>query len=84
MSVVIGSLLEADGLTPESALDGHQGYGLVRIPVSLIRAMGLGVATQPPVAGQPAHGWVLGKKKKSIRKRLAKECAVAVRPTRAE
>lgn len=81
MSVALHSLLEAAGMEPQDLLrDLPPQFGLVRFTVGFARSLGLAVTSMPPVAGQPAHGWVSGKKTRSRQKRLATNCEIEIQP----
>lgn len=72
LSVVLASLLQKQGRTVDSVLEGYPGRSLCSVTAGLVRANGQGVIadTRPP--HDPAHGLVIGKKTKSIRSRLAR------------
>ena len=80
MSVAIESLLTVASMVPRDLLTGWPAFGLVSFTAGLARDLGLRVTEAPPVAGEPAHGWVAGKKTRGIMKRLAKTCTVVIPP----
>lgn len=75
MSVVI----VGEATTPENVLAGHPGFALAAIPVSEVRACGLGVV-RDPLPSEPAHALMIGRKTKSIRSRLARAATWVVPP----
>lgn len=84
MSVGVHSLLIEAGLTPRSLLAAYPQCGLVRFTAGQARRLGLAVTALPRVDGEPAHGWVVGKKKQSIRRHLARQSEIVVLPPRSE
>ncbi len=80
MSVALASLVRSAGQRPSDLLQGHPKFGLVSLTAGQARALLLSVTANPPVSGEPAHGWVVGKKTKSTRRRLAKLCLVVIAP----
>ena len=77
MSVVVAERCAG----PEAVLEGHEGFALVRIPMSAVRAKGLEVVPAPTEA-EPAHALVVGKKTRSVRKALARASEWIVPPPR--
>jgi hypothetical protein len=67
-------------MQPKDLLLGHPEFGLVKFTVELARRVDLAVTADPPVAGEPAHGWVAGKKTTSRKRQLAKGCGVEIPP----
>lgn len=84
MSVYVEEHLVQLGLSAANVLDGHPGYGLVRLPARVVRDLGLKIEWAP-VAGDgtrgQAHYHVVGNKSGTIRRRLADECEILVRPS---
>lgn len=76
MSVALDSLLREAGRCPSDLLEGHPRFGLVSFTAKQARALSLSITASPPVSGDPAHGWVAGKKTKSMRKKLAELCEI--------
>lgn len=76
MSVVVRSVLEADGRTAEQvALD------MAVAEVDVATCITLGLSIEPdPLPDEPAHAHVVGTKTKSIRRRLAMSSRWAVFP----
>jgi hypothetical protein len=72
MSVVIEKIAMAQQISPAKVLNGYVGYGLCAFTAGLARALELSIATRPEVHGEPAHGFVVGKKTRSVRKKLSK------------
>jgi hypothetical protein len=64
----------------EKTLKDHEGFGLVVLTVEQIRSVGLGIK-RDPVPGNPEHAVLLGPKKASRRKKLAKMAVWIKRPT---
>src|SRR5262245_34131208 len=79
MSVVLADAILAAGRTAVSVLTGHDGYGLVAVPVSLVRECSQGVV-RDPLPQEPAHAFVFGPKPKSVQKRLAREAVWVIPP----
>lgn len=77
MSVIITD----SSVSPEEALSGYPGFGLVAFPARLARELGQ-EGIRKPVADNPAHGLVKGRKTGSVRGRLARECRWIVEPER--
>lgn len=80
MSVALHSLMVGAGMKPEDLLSGHPEFGLVKFTAELVRSLSLAVTAKPPIAGEPAHGLVAGKKTLARKRRLAKDCQVEVQP----
>lgn len=74
MSVVLASELNAAGRDPASLVVNFPGYALVTVTAALVRSLGLGII-RSPLAEEPAHAEIFGKKTDSIRKKL--RCAAA-------
>ena len=75
MSVYVEDLLGANGHGIPDVLAGHLGFHVVSFSAGFARALGLQVELDP-VAGDPigyAHAVVLGRKTRSIGRRLADE-----------
>ncbi len=70
MSVTISSKARELGLAPESSVQGHDGFGLASFTAAQARSLNQRVARTPD-ADNPAHGSVIGKKTKTVKKRLA-------------
>ena len=79
MSVVLGQEVLAEGRTTDSVLDGYDEFGLVSFPAELARVAGQGIMRRP-LAEEPAHAEVFGKKTRSVKKALAKNCQWLVAP----
>jgi len=80
MSVAVQSKLLAAGLQPRDLIVNHPKFGLVSFTAGSARQLGFAVTADPPVAGEPGHGWVVGKKTTSRKRQLAKACQMEVRP----
>jgi len=80
MSVALHSLMIAANMKPEDLLDGHPEFGLVKFTAELARSLSLAVTANPPIAGEPAHGWVAGKKTTARKRQLARGCQIEVQP----
>lgn len=72
MSVDAEEIWQANGQDWHSSLTGYPGYSLVRFAAALPRTMGLAVI-HLPLATNPAHAEVHGKKTGSIRNRFVAE-----------
>jgi hypothetical protein len=79
LSVGIGDRLEELRRPPETLLDGYTGQYLVAFPARAATDMSLTVV-RDPMPSEPAHGAVLGKKRKTVMKALATACEWVVRP----
>jgi len=60
-------------------LAGHLGFGLVALSALQVRECGLEVVRKPMEGQPPGHAEVVGKKTKSISRKLAKACRWVVR-----
>lgn len=78
MSVCLGDILVELGRPPESVLQGNEGLALAVITAGLARQNNQGVV-RDPLPDEPAHGHVVGKKKKEARV-MAKTAAWVVDP----
>lgn len=67
MSVVLGCLLDETGRVYEEVLDGHDDFSLVAFTAQIARENGQRVA-RDPLPDEPAHGLVIGNKKKASKK----------------
>ena len=68
------------GVKPADLLRGQPEFGLVSFTVEFARSLKLGVTATPAVSGEPAHGWVVGKKTRGVMRRLAAECRIEILP----
>ena len=82
MSVVLGQEVIDDGRTPESVLEGHEGFGLVSFTADLARINRQGIMRKPQ-STEPAHAEVFGRKTKGVKRALAKGAIWIVRPPNA-
>jgi len=72
MSGHLGSLLEANDLSPESLLESFEGYGLVWLSVKELRdEFGQEIVVHLDDESDPAHIHVVGKKSKGVKRRMA-------------
>ena len=62
-------------------LAGHDGFGLVSFLAGLALAEGQGIMCMP-LAQEPVHAEVFGKKTRAVKKALAKNCQWVVSPPR--
>jgi hypothetical protein len=79
MSVFLAAVISRTGRTAEDALVGHEGYALSSFTAGLARHLEQGVA-RDPLPEEPAHAVVFGRKSKSIRQKLSKQCTWVVPP----
>ena len=79
MSVALGDALAKNGLSPESVLDGHEGFSLVCFEASVPRAKQQKIIRKPLV-NDPAHGEVVGKKTTSVKRAMVKSSRWVVQP----
>jgi hypothetical protein len=73
MSVLIESVLRADGRTERDALQVCPGDALCSITASLARQPGQGVVHDADPPNDPAHGLVIGKNTSAVANRFARE-----------
>jgi hypothetical protein len=73
LSVARSDVLEAEGKPLSAALEGWEGYGLVAIPLSVFKNLGLEVKPDP-TGDDASHTLVVGNKTGSIKKRLVDAC----------
>lgn len=79
MSVVLGKLVSEAGRTPETVVEGHDGYGLVSFQAGAARKNGQRIAKKW-LKEEPAHAEVFGAKTKGVRKALAKASKWIIAP----
>lgn len=79
MSVVLGDELEAAGRDASEVLVGHDNFALAAITASIARDCQQRVA-RDPLEEEPAHGLVIGEKKRSTRSKLAKAAKWVIAP----
>lgn len=79
MSVHLGSVLVDLGLSDDSVLQGHAGYGLAEVSARLVRDNSQ-VIKRKPERLWPAHAEVIGRKTDAIRRRLAKAANLLIPP----
>jgi hypothetical protein len=79
MSVVIDDTLCQLGRSPKSILDGYHGFALASFTAGFVRQLEQQV-TREPTDEEPAHGHVIGKKAKSIRRKLARKATWEIPP----
>ena len=80
LSILFRSLLSQQRRSDSDALRDHPDNSLCSFTAGLARDLGQGVVydTQPP--HDPAHGLVIGKKRKSVANRLAREASWVIPP----
>lgn len=71
MSVLIENIVTATQRTPADVLRGYDNYSLCSFAAGAARALGQQVATRPKEP-DPAHGFVVGKKTRSVKNALRK------------
>ena len=71
MSVILGDDVLRDGRTAASLMQSFLGFSLAAITAGITRSCQQGVAREP-LAEEPAHAVVFGRKTDSVKKRLAK------------
>lgn len=79
MSVIIRSALIAKGGRIEDVLDGYQGFGLVSLPVGSVRNQDQ-IVVRKPLPDNPAHGEVIGRKTRGVRRALKQSAVWIVEP----
>lgn len=72
-------VLAREGRAPASPLAGHTDFGVVELDVALLKELGLTVRPDP-VAAEPDHVVVEGRKTDSVIKRMAKAARWRIRP----
>jgi hypothetical protein len=75
----MSAVLATSGREPQEVLWGHDGFGLVSIPVSAVRHLGLGVVRHPE-PDEPHHVYVVGDKPRPVRRALRAAAIWVVRP----
>jgi hypothetical protein len=70
MSVVIEGEVSAQGRQPDSVIANFPTYSLVRFSAGEARQLGLGLI-RSPLADEPAHAEIFGKKTKAVKKKLS-------------
>lgn len=80
MSVVLGDDVLASGRSPSSIIAGHDGFCLASVTAALARALRQGVVRRP-LAEEPAHAEVFGKKTDSVRRKFAREAVWVIGPS---
>ena len=80
MSVRVQELLFELGHDLESVLQGHEGFALARLEAQFVRTLGQIIALDE-VPAEPAHGLVVGDKKKSCRRKMSKHATWAIEPS---
>lgn len=75
MSVVVAR----DGRDPQELIRDHPGYGLVGIPVGVLRELEQDLVPAP-TPDEPDHVLVVGKKTRSRQKRMSQECIWVIEP----
>lgn len=78
MSVCLGDVLDDLGRTPQSVLQGHEGLALAVISAAVARENNQSVL-RDPLPDEPAHGHVVGDKRKASRA-MAKAAQWVVEP----
>ncbi len=78
MSIVLGDELDNTGRTPAEILIGHDDFALASITAGFAREQHQQVAREP-LPEEPAHGIVIGEKKKASRK-MAKAAQWVISP----
>ena len=79
MSVVLGDDVLASGRAPSSIIAGHDGFCLASVTAALARSLNQGIARRP-LAEEPAHAEVFGKKTQAVRKAFAREAVWVIGP----
>jgi len=83
MSISIEKELIKDNRTAKNALDGYPGCALASITAGQAREQSQIVAKQPILPKEPAHGVVVGEKKKA-KSKFAKTAKWVIEPTKEE
>ena len=79
MSVTIRSALIAAGGRVEDVLAGYKGFGLVSLPVASAREQNQ-IVIRKPLSDNPAHGEVIGRKTRGVRRALKQSAIWIVKP----
>lgn len=79
LSVDLASVLQASGQTPATTLSGHQGFALASVTAQVAREQGQAVC-RDPLANNPAHAIVAGKKTTAVKRHLARHSEWVVPP----
>lgn len=70
-SVLLRDVVHETGRDGNDVLRGYDGYGLAAITAGHARGCQQGISRNPPVAGEPAHAFLFGRKTKSLKRCLA-------------
>lgn len=81
MSVLLEEIVSEMGRVPADLVVAFDDYSLVSFPAQLARDCGQALV-RDPLPDESAHALVIGKKTKSVKRRLAKQCDWAVPPCR--
>jgi hypothetical protein len=82
VSGFVESKLEELGASPADLVAGLDGFGVVALPVSAVRELGLGVTWEPnSLSFGDAHVHINGKKNRTTRQKLAERCEYRVWPS---
>jgi len=82
VSAFVEAKLEELGASAADLIAGLEGFGVVAVPVSAVRALGLGVTWEPnDLSFGAAHVHINGEKGRSTRRRLAESCQDRVWPS---
>jgi hypothetical protein len=82
MSILIEGIVKATNRTAADVLREYDGFSLCSFTAGLARELGQVVATLPEEPNEPAHGYVVGKKTESIKKRFIRQATwVILKPS---
>ena len=79
-SVSVSCDAEEEGAAPRDIVANHRGFGVAAFSAGFAREKGQGVI-RVPKEGEIAHGHVVGRKSKSVKKSFAKSAVVLIEPT---
>lgn len=75
LSVLLEDTVRETGRTEADILAGFDGYKLASIPAGSARDLGQAIV-RAPEEGEPAHCHMVGKKSKSVKRRLARSARI--------
>lgn len=78
-SVLMADLVQETGRDAQNVLAGFEGYALASITAGQARHCNQGVA-RDPLPEEPAHAYIFGEKKKTIKRCLAQHAEWVVSP----
>lgn len=72
MSILIEEIVRATNRVAADVLIAYASHSLCTFSAGTARSLNQGIATRPEVLGEPAHGFVVGRKTGSVRTKFSK------------